>query len=245
MGRRCSSPPRPATAVRLPSGVIVPALVAGHLARLVGRWHRQPVHPEQRAELRPGDLAVAGDQHESVVALADPHDQRLHDLHAARCRAPPPPRPATGPARAASTSYARPSASAGGEGAWSVAHGLQGQAEEALVQGRGRREARPARPRDGPVLDQHHRGVARQVTASGDLRCEVRGALPRDSRVVGDAVLERKCEGRTGLEHARRHAAPLGVGDGARANVTSRVVGRLAGVEPLALARAPTMGRSS
>ena len=55
------------------------ALVAGHLARGVGRRHRDAVDAQERAEPGPRDLAVARHEDEEVVALPAAHDHRLHD----------------------------------------------------------------------------------------------------------------------------------------------------------------------
>jgi hypothetical protein len=53
------------------------ALVAGRRQGLVGTRQRHPAHPEQRAQLRPADLPVTGDQHEQVVAGSPSYDQGL------------------------------------------------------------------------------------------------------------------------------------------------------------------------
>src|SRR5699024_4932554 len=56
------------------------ALVAGDLLCDVLVRHRQPVHAQQGAQLRPGDLAIPRHQHEQEVALPAPHHQRLDDV---------------------------------------------------------------------------------------------------------------------------------------------------------------------
>ena len=57
-----------------------PALVAGDLLGHGGVRHREAVGPEQGPQLRPRELAVAGHEHEEVVAFAATDDQRLDDV---------------------------------------------------------------------------------------------------------------------------------------------------------------------
>ena len=57
-----------------------PAHVAGDVAGGVLVGHRQPVDPEVRAQLGPGDLPVAGHEDEQEVTLAAPDDDRLDDV---------------------------------------------------------------------------------------------------------------------------------------------------------------------
>ena len=51
-------------------------LVAGHLAGLVGVGQRQALDAEVGADLRPVEAAAAGHEHEDVVVLAAPDDDR-------------------------------------------------------------------------------------------------------------------------------------------------------------------------
>ena len=66
--------------VARPEGRDRAPLVTRDLQGHGGVRHREPVRAEQRTELLPGELPVAGHEHEEEVALTPTHDERLDDV---------------------------------------------------------------------------------------------------------------------------------------------------------------------
>ena len=175
------------------------------------RGHRQPVDAEQRPELGPGDLAVAGHQHEHVLVRGDPDHHRLDQLVRRRRRGPRPPRSSerTGPCRV--DLVRRPSSRGGRDGASAARAGLaHGRIAAARV-------AERPRPRDrrDPAGRPGRAGAATRGRQRGE-----RGSVqPRTVRSGPGGVPARTSSGAAVLQpcsaaQPQHPARSLGAGDG-------------------------------